>query len=57
MGDEKTEDETEKVAPTETYEKEITEEYDNSVAILRTIIVGINVLTCLIIIANIIHNW
>ena len=39
------------------FSDESTEEYDNSVAILRTIIVGINVLTCLIIIANIIHNW
>jgi len=39
------------------FSDERTEEYDNSVAILRTIIVGINVFTCLIIIANIIHNW
>ena len=34
-----------------------TKEYDNTVAIIRTAIVGINVITCLIIIANIIHNW
>ena len=39
------------------FSDERTKEHDNSVAIIRTIIVGINVLTCLIIIANIIHNW
>ena len=39
------------------FSDERTKEHDNPVAILRTIIVAINVLTCLIIIANIIHNW
>ena len=39
------------------FSDERTKDYDNIVAILRTIIVGINVITCLIIIANIIHNW
>lgn len=39
------------------FSDEMTKEHDNAVATLRTIIVGINVLTCLIIIANIIHNW
>ena len=34
-----------------------TKDHDNTVAIIRTAIVGINVLTCLVIIANIIHNW
>ena len=39
------------------FNDESTKDYDNIVAILRTIIVAINVLTCLIIVANIIHNW
>jgi len=39
------------------FSDERTKDHDNIVAILRTIIVGINVITCLIIIANIIHNW
>ena len=39
------------------FSDERTKEHDNIVALLRTIILGINVLTCLIIVANIIHNW
>jgi len=39
------------------FSDERTKDYDNIVAILRTIIVVVNVLTCLIIVANIIHNW
>ena len=39
------------------FSDERTKDHDNTVAILRTIIVAVNVLTCLIIIANIIHNW
>ena len=39
------------------FSDERTKEHDNIVAILRTIIVVVNVLTCLIIVANIIHNW
>ena len=34
-----------------------TKEYDNTVAIIRTAIVVVNVLTCLLIVVNIIHNW
>ncbi len=34
-----------------------TEPYDNYVAIFRTIIVGVNFLTCVFIIANIIRHW
>ena len=39
------------------FSDERTKEHDNIVATLRTIIVVVNVLTCLIIVANIIHNW
>ena len=39
------------------FSDERTKEHDNIVAMIRTIIVGINVITCLIIIANILHNW
>jgi hypothetical protein len=39
------------------FSDERTKEHDNMVAILRTIIVVVNVLTCLMIVANIIHNW
>ena len=39
------------------FSDERTKEHDNTIAIIRTAIVGINVLTCLIIIANILHNW
>ena len=35
------------------FSDERTKEHDNTIAIIRTTIVGINVLTCLIIIANI----
>lgn len=34
-----------------------TEPYDDYVALLRTIIVGINFITCFFIMANVIHNW
>jgi len=39
------------------FSDENTKEHDNTVAIIRTAIVVVNVLTCLIIVANIIHNW
>ena len=39
------------------FSDERTRDHDNTVAILRTIIVAVNVLTCLMIVANIIHNW
>ena len=39
------------------FSDERTKDHDNTVAILRTIIVAVNVLTCLMIVANIIHNW
>ena len=34
-----------------------TEPYDDYVALLRTVIVGINFVTCFFIMANVIHNW
>ena len=39
------------------FSDERTKEHDNTVAIIRTVIVVVNVLTCLMIVANIIHNW
>lgn len=39
------------------FSDEQTEEYDNSVALARTFIVGINVLCAMMIMANIIKNW
>ena len=39
------------------FSDERTHDHDNQVAVIRTVIVGVNVLTCLIIVANIIHNW
>lgn len=39
------------------FSDERTEDYDNYVALIRTIIVGVNVFTCIMIVSNIIHNW
>ena len=39
------------------FSDERTKDHDNIVAIIRTVIVVVNVLTCLMIVANIIHNW
>jgi hypothetical protein len=39
------------------FSDEKTAEYDDQVAILRSIIVLINSITCFAIVANIIHNW
>lgn len=34
-----------------------TEDYDNYVAAVRTLVVVVNFVTCFFIIANVIHNW
>lgn len=34
-----------------------TEDYDNIVAVLRTLIVLVNFVTCFFIMSNIVHNW
>jgi len=39
------------------FSDEQTEEYDNIVAVIRTVIVGANLLTCLVIVLNIFYNW
>lgn len=39
------------------FSDEKTEQYDNIVAVLRTIIVGVNLITCFFIMSNIVHNW
>ena len=39
------------------FSDEKTAEYDNIVAIIRTIILGINLMCAFLIMANIIHNW
>jgi len=39
------------------FSDEQTEEYDNVVAVVRTFIVGINIVCAFFIMANIVHNW
>jgi len=39
------------------FSDEKTAEYDNIVAVLRSVIVGINFMTCFFIMANVVHNW
>ena len=39
------------------FSDERTHDHDNRVAVIRTVIVMVNVITCLIIVANIMHNW
>jgi len=39
------------------FSDEQTEEYDNIVAVVRTFIVGVNLICAFFIMANIIHNW
>lgn len=39
------------------FNDETTREYDNHVAIIRTIVVAVNFLTCFFIMANVVHNW
>jgi len=39
------------------FSDEKTAEHDNIVAILRTIIVLVNFMTCFFIMTNIVHNW
>ena len=34
-----------------------TEKYDNAVAVLRTVVLLVNLACAILIIANIIHNW
>lgn len=39
------------------FSDEKTENYDDIVAIIRTLIVAVNFITCFFIMGNIIHNW
>lgn len=39
------------------FSDEKTEEYDNTITAIRTVILFINLVTCLFIMANIAHNW
>ena len=39
------------------FSDEKTADYDDIVAILRTLIVLVNFITCFFIMANIVHNW
>ena len=39
------------------FSDEITVEHDNAVAVLRTLIVLVNFMTCFFIMANVVHNW
>ena len=39
------------------FSDEKTAEHDNIVAILRTLIVLVNFMTCFFIMANVVHNW
>ena len=39
------------------FSDEKTAEYDNIVAIIRTVVVFINFVTCFFIMGNVIHNW
>jgi hypothetical protein len=39
------------------FSDEKTAEYDNVVAVLRTLIVLVNFVTCFFIMSNIVHNW
>ena len=39
------------------YDDETTKPYDHYITIVRTIIVGVNFLTCFFIMANVVHNW
>lgn len=39
------------------YSDDKTEPYDKYITIVRTIIVGINFMTCFFIMANVVHNW
>ena len=39
------------------FSDEKTAEYDNIVAILRTLLLLVNLITCFFIMSNIVHNW
>ncbi len=39
------------------FSDEKTAEFDNIVALIRTFIVFVSVITCFFIMANIVHNW
>ena len=39
------------------FSDEKTAEHDNIVAVLRTLIVLVNFMTCFFIMANVVHNW
>ena len=39
------------------FSDEKTADYDNHVAIIRTLVVFVNFVTCFFIMANVIHNW
>jgi hypothetical protein len=39
------------------FSDEKTADYDNIVAVMRTLIVLINTVTCFFIMTNIVHNW
>ena len=39
------------------FSDEKTAEHDNAVAVLRTLIVLVNFMTCFFIMANVVHNW
>ena len=39
------------------FNDETTEQYDNVIAVIRTLIVLVNVTTCFFIMSNIVHNW
>lgn len=39
------------------YSDDKTEPYDNYITVVRTIVVGINFITCFFIMSNVVHNW
>ena len=39
------------------FSDEQTADNDNIICIVRTLIVGLNIATCIVIISNILHNW
>jgi hypothetical protein len=39
------------------FSDERTEEYDDAITIIRSLIVAVNFVTCFFIMSNIVHNW
>jgi len=39
------------------YSDDKTEPYDIYITVVRTLIVGVNFMTCFFIMANVVHNW